>query len=191
MIMVVTFPPFLGAWLIIHPLAAFWRRLGPGRSYSLILVLILSSGFLLYQFRLALMGRDRGANWISVALGLALYLVALRIEIRCRRHLSLGTLIGLPEISPSKHGAKLLTRGIYAQVRHPRYLSVLIGTAAFALVVNYTGILVLALLTVPLIYLITVLEERELVARFGQRYRLYRQRVPRLIPRLRFSRRRS
>ena len=55
----------------------------------------------------------------------------------------------------------------------------------WALVSGYTGAIGVALGMVPLLYLVTVFEERELVERFGDEYLRYRERVPRLIPRLR------
>jgi len=78
---------------------------------------------------------------------------------------------------------KLLREGVYGVVRHPRYLSAGIGMIANALIVNYLGVYVLLIAVVPPGYLMLVLEERELLGRFGDAYREYQRDVPRLIPR--------
>ena len=80
---------------------------------------------------------------------------------------------------------KLLREGVYGVVRHPRYLSAAIGMIANALIVNYLGVYVLLIAVVPPGYLMLVLEERELLGRFGDAYREYQRTVPRLIPHLR------
>ena len=56
---------------------------------------------------------------------------------------------------------------------------------ANALVVNYLGVYVLLMAIVAPGYVMLVLEERELLDRFGDAYREYQRDVPRLIPRLR------
>jgi len=70
-------------------------------------------------------------------------------------------------------------------VRHPRYLSAGIGMMANALIVNYLGLYILLVSALAPGYLLLVLEERELLDRFGDAYREYQRDVPRLIPRLR------
>ena len=52
-----------------------------------------------------------------------------------------------------------------------------------AMLANYLATWILAAACVPVLYLVTLVEERELVERFGEDYRAYRRRVPRLIPR--------
>jgi protein-S-isoprenylcysteine O-methyltransferase Ste14 len=74
-------------------------------------------------------------------------------------------------------------------VRHPRYLSAGIGLLAEALIVNYVGFYIFLLLVVPPGCLMLVLEERELVDRFGDAYRKYQRDVPCIFPRLRGKRR--
>ena len=59
---------------------------------------------------------------------------------------------------------------------------------ASILLVNYLGLYILVMSVIPLGYLVLVLEERELVDRFGDAYREYQRDVPRLIPRLRRGR---
>ena len=54
---------------------------------------------------------------------------------------------------------------------------------AVALFTNYLAIYVLALAIIPALYLVVVLEEKELRDRFGLEYAAYSERVPRFIPR--------
>ncbi len=88
----------------------------------------------------------------------------------------------------------LITRGPYALVRHPQFLSA-IGITFFSVrLYNPAGFATLgysgyyhsldanwALLTVAL-WVLSILEDRELAAHFGEAYEEYTQRVPRLFP---------
>ena len=150
------------------------------------LPLLAGFGALLYRFRGPLLGADFGTNWSLIALALLLYGVMTRLELQYWKHLSISTLAGVPELSPSEHRkGRLLQDGIYRVVRHPRYLSAGIGTIANALIINYAGMYVLILWLFPAGYVMMVLEERELVDRFGEAYRQYQREVPRIIPRRR------
>ncbi len=53
----------------------------------------------------------------------------------------------------------------------------------YALIANYLGMYIMFALTVPAVYFIVVLEERELRDRFGSAYEEYSERVPRFFPR--------
>ncbi len=103
-----------------------------------------------------------------------------------RKHLTFGILSGLPELSKEQYPGTLLTEGIYAKIRHPRYVEVFLAVLAYAFAANYLAPYVLALVSVPAIYLIVILEERELKKRFGEAYEEYGRRVPRFIPRMRY-----
>ncbi|MCK4342573.1 MAG: isoprenylcysteine carboxylmethyltransferase family protein [Phycisphaerae bacterium] len=184
-LLVVLFPPALIYWLVIHPFTTSWRKLGAAKTYLIVFPAMVVLDVLLYLIRGRLMGLDLGTNWVLVGVGLCLYGVAILISIRCRRQLSVRILVGVPEVSDESSPGKLLQDGIYGVVRHPRYLSVVVGTLGMALVINYVGVYAITLLLYALLYVIIRLEERELLARFGQEYAEYQSRVPRLIPRIR------
>jgi protein-S-isoprenylcysteine O-methyltransferase Ste14 len=74
------------------------------------------------------------------------------------------------------------TPGLYRLVRHPLYVGWLI--IFWAAPVMTTAHLLFALMTTAYILIAIQLEERDLVAAFGEAYRDYRRRTPMLIPRL-------
>jgi protein-S-isoprenylcysteine O-methyltransferase Ste14 len=182
-------PSGLLFWLLIHPWAHRWRRLGPARTYLILLPLVIALGAVLYRFRGPLLGKDLGTNWILVGIAGALYAITMWFEFQYWRHLSIATLTGVTELSQTgNETAKLLREGIYSRVRHPRYASAGLGLIGNVFLINYLGLYILFLLVIPLGLWMLVLEERELVDRFGDAYRQYQREVPQLIPRFRSTR---
>jgi protein-S-isoprenylcysteine O-methyltransferase Ste14 len=183
---VITLPPGLLFWFVIHPWAGWWRRLGPVRTYLIVLPVLVAFGVLLFRLRARLVGADLGVNWGLSACGAVLYGLSTWIAFLHRRHLSIATMIGIPELSPTaQRKGKLLKDGIYRVVRHPRYLSAGLAVIAVALFVDYVGVYRLILLLFSLGYPMLIFEEKELVDRFGEEYRQYQREVPRILPRLR------
>jgi protein-S-isoprenylcysteine O-methyltransferase Ste14 len=173
-------------WLIIHTWARPLRTWGPIRTYLAILPVLAALGVLLFQRRGQLLGADLGTNYKLIAIALVLACPMTWLELQYWRQLSISTLVGIPELSQQRKG-RMLRDGIYGVVRHPRYLSAGIGMIANPLLANYLGLYILLLLAVAPGYLMLVLEERELVDRFGDAYREYQRDVPQIIPRLRKS----
>jgi len=86
---------------------------------------------------------------------------------------------GLVAIQP---GHRLVTSGIYAVIRHPSYLGLLVNSLGWALAFrSVVGLLLTALLVPPLAARIDA-EERLLRTQFGDEYDVYRRRTSRLIP---------
>jgi protein-S-isoprenylcysteine O-methyltransferase Ste14 len=184
-LVVVTLPPAVVFWLIVHPFAGFWRGVGPWVTYGVNFTLLFASVVLLWSYRDLLVGTDMGFRPWMLAPSIGLYLASVGLEVSCRKYLKFKTLVGLPEVAPERMESVLLDQGIYARVRHPRYLGIILGLLGWSLFSGYTGAVVVALGTIPGLGLVTFFEERELLERFGDEYAEYRARVPRLIPRLR------
>jgi protein-S-isoprenylcysteine O-methyltransferase Ste14 len=181
-ITVIALPLGLLYWLIIHPFAPWWRRLGSFWTCLAVLPLLAALGAMLFRVRGQLLGRDFGTNWLLIGVALVLCVPMLWLEKQYSKQLKISVLVGIPEFS-SKATSRLLREGIYSMVRHPRYLSAGIGLMVNVLIANYLGCYLVALSAVPLGYVLLALEERELVGRFGDAYRQYQREVPQLIPR--------
>lgn len=181
---VIIAPPFLVIWLLIHPFIRFWRKLGPALTYLAITPIIAAVFTLLFHLRGQLLRTHFGFSLPLAIIAALLFTASRFLALRWRRKLNIIALVGLPEVSRD-HPGKLLTEGIYAHLRHPRYVEATLGLVAMALFSNYLAAYLALLLCAPLLYLIVLLEERELRDRFGQEYEEYARRVPRFFPRLR------
>ncbi|MDH3745568.1 MAG: hypothetical protein OES47_10760 [Acidobacteriota bacterium] len=181
LVILVTFPAAILFWVLIHPLARFWRRLGMVWTYTLTAAVGIGAMLWLAQYREPLLIVRYPFRWPLAVLGLAIYGIAIWIEVLCRKHLKKSVLVGAPELGGQP--TPLLKEGIYARTRNPRYLNILIAGIGWALVINYPTIYWVAILMFPGIYLIIWLEERELLDRFGEEYEQYLRDVPRLWPR--------
>jgi len=182
----IVYAPGLLFWLVIHPWAHWWRMLGLRRTYFIVFSMLAVVSVLLFQVRRALLGTDLGTSWILIGAGLLFYGIFACLGLTYGRHashLSFAVRMGVSELSCCDGRQTLLREGIYRVVRHPVYLTAAIAGIPFALVINYAGVYILFASALPVFYLITILEERELIARFGEEYRRYQREVPRLIPR--------
>lgn len=181
--LVVMLPPVLLYWLLIHPFIRFWRRLGPGLTYGLILTVMGLGGTGLFQARRTLLGLEFGTNYFLAALGVLAEAAAIWLWVVLHRHLAISTMLGLPELAPQKHPTALITGGIYARMRHPRYVQIVLTIWGYALIANYLAAYTVAALWLPGVCIIVRLEEKELRDRYGAAYEEYCRRVPRFVPR--------
>jgi protein-S-isoprenylcysteine O-methyltransferase Ste14 len=183
MTVVIAFPLFL-SWLLIHPFAYAWRKLG---AFTYIIVLIFLAGTIAGIDKLYNVHEDLlyfGANYITAWLSIPCFIIAVIMAAYYYKHLDIGILIGLPEITRENYPGKLLTEGIYSRIRHPRYVGAFLFVLGLALVANAPISYVVAFLLIPLIYIIVFFEERELKKRFGPEYEKYCREVPRFFPKI-------
>jgi protein-S-isoprenylcysteine O-methyltransferase Ste14 len=183
LVLVVSMPPFLLLWLLIHPFIRFWRRLGAAWTFGIIWALIILGGAEIFRARRVLLSVDFGTSYPLLALGVLLLVVSSWFGMLIWRYLPTRTILGLPELSPEKYPTGLITTGPFAVMRNPRYVQFYLGILGFACIANYPAAYVAVGLWLPGIYVIVLLEEKELRQRFGQEYEDYCRRVPRFIPR--------
>jgi len=182
-LLVVGLPPGVAWWFVVHPFVGFWRQLGARTTMVVMVVFFAVSVAGLALIRDRLLGPDLGLQWLLVGLGVALCVVAGLIGWKRKKYLTMRILAGVPEVEADveKRG-KMLVEGPYAVIRHPRYVEIAFATFGYAAISNYLGCWILAILTIPVIHAIVILEERELMDRFGDDYREYAARVPRYFP---------
>lgn len=183
LLVVIAWPVGVGLWLLIHPFARFWRRVGWVATYAIVSLPCLALAAGLFAARQQLLAVEYGTRYPLVALGAVCLVAGGAISGQRRRQLTMAILAGLPELSPETYPPRLLTEGIYARIRHPRYVEALLFVLGYALVANYLAAYVVVGLSVPALWVVVGLEERELRERFGTAYTEYCARVPRFFPR--------
>jgi len=188
-LVVATYPPALLLWLAIHPFAAFWRRFGPFWTYGVLSIPVAAYIVGVWLVRGTLLWIDLGTKAITIVLAGISLGAGLFLNRERRKQLGYGTLSGIPELSKQQYPGRLLTGGVYARVRHPRYIEVFLLVMGYAFFANYVGSYLVVVLSLPVTYLVVVFEERELRERFGAPYQEYCRRVPRFVPRSRFRKR--
>jgi len=181
--LVVFAPASVIFWVLVHPLASFWRRVGYWWGYAAGLALSIATAVACYRTRGWIAATDLGPYMFTTGPGLALLVVAGALRKRLQRQLRGSIMFGLPELSPDRYPGRLLSDGIYAHVRHPRYAQIVIAVAGWALLSNHLAAYAAVVVVIAALAVIIPIEERELVARFGAEYEAYRRRVPALIPR--------
>jgi protein-S-isoprenylcysteine O-methyltransferase Ste14 len=184
LIWVVMLGPVPLFWLLIHPFVRFWRRVGPGWTYAVVGSLWALAMAGLFLTRHALLAMEFGTNYYLAAPGLLLMAASSWLGLVWFHRMRLTTIMGLPELAPDRHPQPLITAGVYAIIRHPRYVQLYLGLLGSALIANYLAVYLVAVLWLPGIYAMALLEEKELRDRFGLAYDEYSRRVPRFLPRL-------
>jgi protein-S-isoprenylcysteine O-methyltransferase Ste14 len=185
LVLLCTVPPMLFYWPVIHLFIRFWRRLGPASTYVVVLGAVAMVGVALFRLRASLLAIEFGTNWPLVAAGALCLASAAWLRALLHRSITNKLLAGLPEIEPERHPQPLVRTGLYARVRHPRYLQLTLALFGYALIANYLAGYVIWLIWLPAMYAAVLLEERELRERFGEGYEDYSLQVPRFLPRMR------
>ncbi len=181
-LVIASFPPSLLLWVAIHPFAAFWRRVGAVWTYVILGLPVAAFMAGVWLFRKTLLVLDLGTNMFTMILAGIAFGAAVLLKRSVVAQLRFAKLAGMPELSKEEYPGKLLTEGIYSRVRNPRYIEALLWVMAYALFANYLGAYIVVVLSLPMIYLVVRLEERELRERFGTAYEEYCRQVPRFFP---------
>ena len=113
------------------------------------------------------------------ALGLATAIGATVVSARARMEMGDHYARGLEVWTEQK----LVTRGLFSFVRHPIYLgTIVLGLGLGLGTLSWPLVAIDLLVVLPWLYWLARQEERLMIERFGQIYRIYRARVPMLSP---------
>lgn len=169
-------------WFVVHPQVGFWRRhVRAGYLTGLVTAWGIGGAFLA-RFHGVLFAQETAPAWAILA-GVALIAFDPYIFTRAHRDLGTSRLVGEAEMK----GSKELTRtGIYARIRHPRYLGMMAAILGACLLAATPVLWFVAAGWWLLAILAILLEEREMRRRFGAVFEEYSRRVPRFLP-LRFG----
>ena len=179
---VMSYPVGLLLWVVIHPFAAFWRRLGATWTYFILSIPSLVYMVVVFLMRKEVMARDFGTRYLLVGLAIICMIIGILMSLKRRRHLTFSRLSGIPELSEKHYPGKLLIDGPYARIRNPRYIEAAFFTLGYVLLSNFLAPYIMFILSIPILFLVVILEEKEMTQRFGKEYEEYCRRVPRFIP---------
>jgi protein-S-isoprenylcysteine O-methyltransferase Ste14 len=115
---------------------------------------------------------------VSFAIGVVLTVAGLWFAVWARRILGANW----SAIVTVKQDHALITTGPYAWVRHPIYTGLLLALAGTAIAIGQVRAALGFVIALLAILHKTRIEERVMLEQFGDVYRAYRARVPRLIP---------
>jgi protein-S-isoprenylcysteine O-methyltransferase Ste14 len=166
----------------VHPFIGFWRRIGLHAALAVNGALIALVATAAWLARRPLLSVEYGDHPPLAIAGGALMAASVALRTVVSSRLTKRILMGFPELAPDSHGVPLLTDGIYARLRHPRYVQVAVALLGGALLINYLAAYVECAAGLIALRIVVSLEERELRQRFGQAYDEYCARTPRFIP---------
>ncbi|HBA55451.1 MAG TPA: hypothetical protein DCZ04_13615 [Syntrophorhabdus aromaticivorans] len=168
-------------WIPVHRAKRFVRKLGFS-VYLVALVVWLPVALLTYTCKDLIFGFRMNIPVVVSFAGAFLFLFGGFVQLWVAKLLTIRGITGTMEIRDEAQGEPI-TRGPFAVVRHPTYLShglMLFGTFL------WTGIIVAGLIALADLAVVSViiipLEEKELLIRFGESYKSYMEKVPRLLP---------
>jgi protein-S-isoprenylcysteine O-methyltransferase Ste14 len=165
-------------WFVLHPRVEYWRR---HQKAGYITGVLFSWGPVtacMVLFRHELFRQGWPPLW-SMAAGIGLITLEAWIFMCVKRDLGAARLVGQVELSG---GGEVVRRGIYARMRHPRYVGSFLAIVGACLLAGTRVMWLVAAAWTLLTLIAILLEERELRARLGASYEDYCRRVPRFFP---------
>jgi protein-S-isoprenylcysteine O-methyltransferase Ste14 len=183
-VLIVSFgPAAILFWFSIHPFISFWRRVGAKTTLVIHFAGLVVAAGVLIAYRDVLMRGNLDTSYVFTGLAVVLLIVSGAMRYYQNLVLPNTTLLGIPELDPPGYESRLVVEGLYARIRHPRYVQLGVAFLAYALFANYVACYVAVGLALAGVRVVVAFEERELVARFGDDYRRYMQTTPRFVPR--------
>lgn len=162
-------------WIPIHGLSKIFKRIGIFSYIMPILVwpplayfiYINKNFFLQYKIQIPV---------VFQFIGYLFFLLGGALQIWTGILLGLWGLMGLPEVTQVR--GRLITKGPFNIVRHPTYLSHTLMFSGIFLITEVLFVGIITILDIIVINFIVIpLEEKELIERFAEEYKIYRSKV--------------
>jgi methanethiol S-methyltransferase len=170
-------------WLLFHSAIRHWRRIG-NRAFWMALPVWLISATVVILARNELLAQRIERNALTWIAGGVLFLAASWLDVQTRHALGWRRLVGITELNPRHESSTVVRRGVYARLRHPRYLLYMLMVLSMAFLTGAIAIFLLAILNILMYQILAPLEERKLLDQYGAQYRDYQRVVPRFVPNL-------
>jgi protein-S-isoprenylcysteine O-methyltransferase Ste14 len=106
------------------------------------------------------------------------------IVLKSVKEIRLGSFLGVKKPEKEESDQPLVATGWYAQVRHPLYLGLLLIFSGYFLVSGTQGALIHLACLIVYLPIGIYFEEKNLIATYGDEYRIYRREVPAFFPKL-------
>lgn len=165
-------------WFVLHPPVHFWRRHQKAAYITGLLLSWPPVTVFLFLFRRELFRSD----WPpapNIVVGLVLIIFEAWLFTRLTKDLGVSRLVGQTELAGE---ASIASHGVYARIRHPRYVGSFLAVLGACLLGGRSALWIIAAVWTALLLVAISLEERELHSRFGPAYDEYARRVPRFFP---------
>lgn len=169
----------------LHFAINFWRKLGT-LTYLVIFAEWLPIGLTLYLLQRPLLSYQTNLGPIGLVSGLILIGLAIALHAWTAKLIGVKATIGYTELRPDAQSTEqnLVTSGPFSVVRHPSYWAHIVIDAGLYLITGIATLGLIAIIDFAIIYFVVInLEDRELVSRFGERYKHYQEAVPKFFPR--------
>ena len=164
-------------WVPVHCIPRFFRRLG-FLTYVLPLITWLPVALLTFEYRDFLLSYRTALPAAAQFIGGFLFISGAGLQAWTLILLTLPVIMGMPEVTRGMPG-RLVTKGPFAVVRHPTYLSHTLMLLGLFLWTGFTALGVVTLIDALVVNSMVIpLEERELFERFGKEYEEYCRKVP-------------
>jgi protein-S-isoprenylcysteine O-methyltransferase Ste14 len=170
-------------WIPVHGMPRLFRKLGmltyaaPVITWLPVASLIYLNRDLLLLHKLPFPEILRTAGWFIFASGFILQAWTLKL-------LGGAVIMGIPEVKGTADN-RVIRSGPFSVIRHPTYVSHTMMFAGVFLLSRVTALGIITLLDLLIVNVFVIpLEDRELLSRFGDQYRNYKERVPAFFPRL-------
>ncbi len=174
------FLPLPVFWLVLHRNIRHFRKHRRHALWMKAGMLVVAAVFALYNIKDISSAME--TDMVLKLAGAVLFALTCYLTYKTTKLLGKETLVGISEVENRK---TLMSSGIYGSIRHPKYLTVFTFLLGVFLITGIISLAYLFVYSAITFHLVTIEEERELERRLGKKYKAYKKKTGRFLPRMR------